>query len=320
VTAQPDTALPITIKGSESKGQEEPCSELIRVGIDKIQIRIDFSGCKAPEYNQVQEWARSVFANEFGKKHSVWTYSQSSLTNVSQELEGGGTLFMRYGRHRGEFRAWFEFNPNKVMIVELAGRVNTMLEKGIYSLLERGTVTYCEFAMDVPNAQIEDYIFLSRTHHRYDFTWTDRGSIDIGSRKFGDLYFHIYDKRRQLKEVEKKALDRPRLRIEARISGKRKFPLFALLELQNPFSTLLVLRKDGVAKISEGAPIGSVAFAGAPHEAQLELSKLVSKEKKSAIELLSKFEVGWWKPDVPWKRLEESLDWLTEGVACSGCG
>lgn len=309
-------ASPVTTKGGVEDGSEAACSEQIRVGVDKIKIRVDFTSSNAAEYIQIQEWARSVFQNEFDKKHSVWSKPGRSQTSVSQELDGGGTLFILYGRHRGQFRAWFEFNPNKVEIAELEGRLSTMLEKGMYSLVERGIVAYCEFAIDVPDAQIEDYVFLSRTHRQQGLDWIDRGSVYIGSRSHGELYFCIYDKKRQLLKKDGIVVDHPLLRIEARISGKRRFPLRDILMEPSPFSSLLVLRRSDVEQFIADGFLGDVlAVDGMPHELQYQLAGLQGPHKKPIIDRLSKIEVAWWEPELLWGRLPASLDWLLEGVS-----
>lgn len=313
--AKPGAMPLVTIKGGLGDGFEGVCSELIRVGIDKIKIRVDFTSSRAPEYIQIQEWARSVRDNEFGNKHFVWSKPGRSQTYVSQVLDGGGTLFILFGRHRGEFRAWFEFNPNKVVIAELEGRLCTMLEKGLHSLVERGVVTYCEFAIDVPNAQIEDYVFLSRTHRQQDLGWIGNGSIYIGSRRHGELYFNIYDKQKQLREVEEKVVDDPLLRIEARISGKRRFPLHDILALPSPFSNLLVMRCSDVEHfIADGLLGDHLCVPGTPHEIQYQLSSLTGPHRKPITDRLSEIEVGWWSPDLLWDRLWASLGWLQEGM------
>ncbi|MFP7722323.1 replication initiation factor domain-containing protein [Lysobacter sp. A3-1-A15] len=238
---------------------------------------------------------------------------------MSQGLDGGGTLFILFGRHRGEFRAWFEFNPNKVVIAELEGRLCTMLENGMYSLVERGIVTYSEFAIDVPNAQIEDYVFLSRSHRQQDLGWINNGGIYIGSRRHGELHFHIYDKQRQLREAENTVVENSWLRVEARISGKRRFPLRSVLQLPSPFLNLLVLRRSCVEQVIADGLLGNIISAqGMPHEIQCQMSCLNGQQKKSVLHRLSEFEVDWWGPDLLWGRLEASLGWLHEGMSYSG--
>lgn len=310
---------PITIKGEGNDESEDVFKKLIRIGIDKIRIRMDFASSKDAEYVQIREWAKSVRRNEFGNKHSVWSKLGISQTCVSQRLDGGGTLFIRYGKHRGRFRAWFEFNPSKVVIAELEGRICTMLEKGMYSLFERGIVTYCEFAIDVPGAQIEDFVFLSRTHRQQDLGWIGNGGIYIGSRKHGELYFHIYDKQRQLREAENTEVVDSWLRIEARLSGKRRFPLCTILQLPSPFSSLLVLRRSCVEQFIDDGLLGDLfAVNGDPHEIQYQVSFLDGQKKKIVIDRLNNSEVEWWRPDVLWGRLRESLGWMAEGVSYSG--
>ncbi len=319
MTHEPETAAPITTKGCEEGRAGTAITDSIRVGIDKIQIRIDFSSCNAPEYLQVQQWARSVRHMEFGRKGRVWTKPGRSQTNVNQRLNGGGNLFVLFGKHRGEFRAWFGFNPNKVVMWELEGHLNMMLEKGILTLIERGIVTHCEFAIDVPNEQMDHLVFLSRTHRQQDLTWLDRGGLYVGSRHHGELYFHIYDKRKELREVKGEEVGHPLLRIEARISGNRRFHFRELLELASPFTCLLVIEVGRVIQLHNEELLGDVlSIQGQPCEIQYQLGSLTGSRKKWVLERLSNYEVAWWKPGMLWKRLEESLAWMVEGVRYGG--
>lgn len=317
MTANLGLTSPVTIKGGIGDGPEGGCSEQIGVRIDKIQIRLDFTSWKAPEYIQIMDWARSVREHEFGNKHRVWRVPGIPQTCVSQELDGGGTLFIRFGNHRGDFKAWIEFNPNKVDIAEVSGHLLTMLENGMCSLVTRGVVAYCEFAIDVPNAKIEDYVFISRTHRQQNLGWIDQGTIYIGSLSHGELSFCIYDKQKQLREAEGKVVDHPLLRIEARISGKRRFPLNDILKEPSPFSSLLVMRRGELEQFIADGFLGDVlSVSGAPHELQYQLKGLQERRhKKPIIDRLSEIEVEWWKPYLLWGRLEASLGWLQEGLS-----
>lgn len=314
--AVPAEAPLITVKGGS--GGDGISEELIRIRVDKMQVRMDFKSAKDPEYIQIQEWARSVFDNEFGNKHGVWSKPGTSLTKVSQALDEGGTLYVMYGKLKGEFRGWFEFNPGKVSMAELEGRLSIILDRGFYSLLERGIVSYCEFAVDILHAKFDDYLFLSRTHHNYDLGWIDKGTLYIGSREHGELSFIVYDKQKQLSDVEGEEVGHPWLRIEARLRGDRRFPFMDILTLPDPFANLLVLRRSCVVQAIEDGLLDDIfSIKGAPHEVQYQLACLAGPTRKAVADRLSEYQPSWWHPGL-WKRLEDSLHWLAEGLAYEG--
>lgn len=278
----------------------------ISVNVDKIQVAIYFQHA-IDEYERFPAYKWSVKNGDFAKKGKVHTpHPSSAFTAISQPLEEGGCLFIRYGYSHKMFKAFFEFNPNLVDMLELAGHLDLLLNDGYSSLHQRGIVTYCEFAADIPHAKFQDYVFLDSRLRSGCSGYSSVGSDYIGSRR-SNRNFLAYDKRKQLVDCGKQGPKFDLLRIEARIRGSCRFLLSEIAAVASPFKTLIVVDRNAFAA-SADTSILKVREELLHHEGCLQLaySSLSKQQRQLAVAALSAMQPIWWQPDVIWASFPHS--------------
>ncbi len=285
--------------------QELKAAEVV-VEVDKIRVAVYFEHA-IDEYERFPAYKWSVVNGDFDKKGILHkSHPSSAFTSVSQPLTGGGCLFIRYGYSHKMFKAIFEFNPNHVQMSELHGHLNLLLHHGYWSLLKRGIVTECEFAVDIKDAKFHDYLFLDRKIRSGSSGFRMVGSDYVGSHR-SNRNFLAYDKRKELLDHKKYELGHDKLRIEARIRGAYRFPLKEIAGFASPFNSLLVINRYAFA--ASAVPIVSKLREQLQHNdscLQLAYLGLSPKHRLQAFAALSAMKPIWWQPETIWANFPQS--------------
>lgn len=276
--------------------------------VDKIRVGITYPGSYSPEYKQLSGWALAVKDQEFGKGQ-VWNPKKcSSLTNAYVEFGHGGYLLVRYGYQAKQFRAWYEFNPSKVDFAELEGHLSLLLDYGHGSLMHRGALTYCECAVDVPDAPFEDYWFVDTRARATCAHFEAQGSLYIGGACSARSVL-AYDKRKQLFDTGEGDCGQDLMRIEARVR-ERGTVLQDLSAVSNPFASLYVLDANHAAS---KLPTFLISKLGQGLTLQQAYCTLTGKQRAQVKDALPALSVSWWNPTQVWKEFpDESLGWLQQ--------
>ncbi|MEP6632740.1 MAG: hypothetical protein ABJA62_00880 [Luteimonas sp.] len=278
----------------------------ISIKVDKIQVALYFE-YSLDEYLRFPAYKFDVLHGNFGKKGVVHkAHPSSAFTAMSQPLENGGCLFIRYGYSHKRFKAFLEFNPNHIDMFELRGHLTLLLHHGYDSLLERGIVTYCEFAADVKDAKLQDYLYLDAKLRCGSSLRRFIGSDYVGSER-SNRSFLAYDKRKELLDHKKDNLTYDLLRIEARLRGAKYFPLKDISAVESPFDSFHVIDRavfessdlPALSALREQLP----CFDGC---LQLAYASLSPKLKQQARCSLKSMQPNWWKPKDIWKTLPNS--------------
>jgi hypothetical protein len=140
-----------------------------------------------------------------------------------------------------------ETNPSKLGydgMLWLHQVLSPVMPGGWVYVLEKATVSRVDFAVDLPNCELDDFVCLSARYSRY-CTFTNKSefeSLYLGSKK--GTQFNLY---RKDKEVLKKGGEwdgPPAVRVEARVKPK-SFALKNLFDLPNPFAKLTIAQPLG---------------------------------------------------------------------------
>lgn len=278
----------------------------VGIKVDKIRVTIYFEHA-IDEYERFPAYKWSVLNGDFDKKGILHkTHPSSAFTSVSQPLSQGGCLFIRYGYSHKMFKAIFEFNPNHVDMTELHGHLSLMLHHGYWSLLERGIVTKCEFAVDVKDVKFKDHIYLDHKLRSGSSGLRFLGSDYVGSRR-SNRRFLAYDKRKQLLDTNKGDLGYDLLRVEARFGGAKRFPLKDIAAVESPFKTFKVIDRHAfeastlpaISKLRDQLPYNDGCL-------QLAYCSLTPKHRQQAEAALSTIQPGWWQPNTIWASFPHS--------------
>jgi hypothetical protein len=285
----------------------------MRVSVDKIKITTYFKGA-TQEYLQFIAHKWSVLHKDFGSGGVVHkSHPLSSLTTHHQKLSAGGTLLVRHGRSHGKHFGTVEFNPGKCSMSELCGHFDLLFNNGYASLLERGIVTYCEFAIDVDHVLFGDYMYLDRRLATGFSGYNALGTEYLGSSR-SPRHLIAYDKRKQLLDKSKVDLGYNKLRIEAKVSGANRFPFNELSCVENPFASLLVLRRDKFQKCNADL-IKQLRHSMEVFDDSLQraYASLAPKQKGQVATLLEPMMPCWWQPKSIWPKLHQNLGWTIPG-------
>ncbi len=278
----------------------------VSIKVDKIQVALYFEH-SLDEYLRFPAYKFDVLHGYLGKKGVVHkVHPSSAFTAMSQPLENGGCLFIRYGYSHKIFKAFLEFNPNHIDMFELRGHLTLLLHHGYDSLLERGIVTYCEFAADVKDAKFQDYLYLDAKLRSGSSFLRFNGSDYVGSER-SNRSFLAYDKRKELLDHKKENLAYDLLRIEARLRGSKHFPLKDISAVDSPFGSCHVIDRSTFEMSS--TPAISALRDQLPYNdgcLQLAYASLNSKLRQQARCELKSMQPHWWKPKDIWKTLPDS--------------
>jgi hypothetical protein len=195
---------------------------------------------------------------------------------------------------------------------ELCGHFDLLFDNGYASLCERGVVTYCEFALDVEHVSFNDYLYMDRRLATGFSGYNPLGTEYIGSSR-SPRHFIAYDKRKQLLDKSKVELGHNRLRIEAKLSGVNRFPFKDLGCVDNPFASLIVIRRDKFqecnADLIKHLRHSMDVFDGS---LQMAYASLAPKQKLLVVTLLESLVPCWWQPKSIWPQLQQSLEWAIQ--------
>jgi hypothetical protein len=222
-----------------------------------------------------------------------------------------------------------EWNPAKVSAEIVSLFVfNEMLELD-FSLIESGTVTRIDLAIDVDNAQIDDILFFAPKFQLFENRYKSGLTRYIGGR-WGQRYFCCYDKRAEIIDHNKRvhALHKidvpnhPRMRIEARLRPKILWN--NLVHTTNPFETLKVRQFSADASAGDSANAYFPLFLAHARYVGLNaaLAKLPKRHKKRMRDevLETQDECGWWQPKKLWNGFYdqyENIDSFVRAVDCN---
>ena len=281
----------------------------VRVLVDRMHVGMVFEDKDDANLVATREWVRSVFHKDFDKPGKVWSSSKGySLTNASQPLSYGD-LFVRYGYHTKKLRAWYQFNPDKVDLVELGVHFNLMLSNGFKTLYSTGIATKTEIAIDIDGASYKNYCFIDTVLRTSDCRFQTAGTLYVGS-EFGNRSVICYDKRKEMLETTGEDIGHERLRIETQLRGANKFPLSAIAGVENPFRPIVMIDRKKLASSPMSAAAVFRKRLQICQDAQAAFSTLSKSERTATRIALLQLQPSYWNPDKIWKEFPESLHWV----------
>lgn len=294
-----------------------------RVGVDKIKFTLSFPNYDNPdhprcegeraEYAGIMAWSDSVRRDDF----AAWAQDKrrgqvrklrrpAAITCTAQPLPSGGVLHVKHGRHTGCFRAWFEFNADKAEVDELTTLFDLMLPLGFESIFRRGRVPYCEVFLDIDGVDFEQLCFIDTALRTGNADFVALGTCYLGDRQ-GQRSITIYDKQRQLKQVDGHDIGHARLRLEGKL--RTGFPVSDLPAQRPPIRSLLVVPRDVIQSSSTPAAqrLAALMHSGmTPHQAYQAMGKL---QRRATREVLRQLAPDWWRPAQLAER-PPSFEWL----------
>ena len=200
-----------------------------------------------------------------------------------------------------------EWNPAKITTDVIAYVVFEDLLELDFALLDNGTVTRIDLAIDIDNVQINNILFHVPKFQLFENHFKSVFTRYIGGRA-SNRYFCCYDKRAQIIKHNKKVNplhkvdvpEHPRMRIEARLRPKISWPNVANIE--NPFLPMQLRHFLPPSEESDSADgyfrllLGYARYAGLGAA----LAKLGKAEKSRMLDMVltTPAEVGWWQPDI----------------------
>lgn len=207
-----------------------------------------------------QEWKESLgVAKDFVKSGELKQITGKYRTVFWKAYEGKDEptgLRIAFGSSKNGFIIAIDFTPSKLTSDEWAdvkGYFDSIV--GVGTVWTDFRIQVMELAMDVKRP-MSDFVFIAPALRSSYTPLLKYGTLYLGA-KYGQRSFCIYDKQKQLKEVKKKSIPHPLTRIESRRRGGQ-VTLSKLLQVQNPFSSLLVVPRDRLDKIKKHHPTDTV--------------------------------------------------------------
>ncbi len=231
-----------------------------------------------------------------------------------------------------------DFNPAKVDMTDLKGIINgnylTHPNYGFDYVLEHGTITRIDFAVDIDSEAVENLYYYYDKMQRVEIIRSFRGQTEyiqgeveyaqgkteyLGGKIKPAKRVAIYDrlpaiKAHNYKKFYNKKLHIPEpindiMRVEVRLFRLKK-SLNELLLLKNPFEPLAV---SSLHVDKDNDPLWGLFIALARFEgAQSTIARLPDKIKKQYREKVKKGKVGWWKPKKIWEQLPTVINSITD--------
>lgn len=231
-----------------------------------------------------------------------------------------------------------DFNPAKTDMTDLKGIINnnflTHPAYGFDYVLEHGSITRIDFAVDIDSEVTEDLYYYYDKMQRVEIVRSFRGQTEyiqgeveyaqgrteyLGGKIKPGKRVAIYDrlpaiKAHNYKKFYNKKLHYPEpdndiMRVEVRLFRLKK-SLNELLSLKNPFEPLTV-SSPHVDKDDD--PLWGLFVALARFEgAQATIARLPDKIKKQYRERVKKGKVAWWRPEKIWEQLPTVIKSITD--------
>jgi hypothetical protein len=293
----------------------------VRGGIDKCKVGLVFPDVSVKgtspsrdNYQAQMEWAGSVRASDFqemagGRKpHFRISKPPASWTYACQPLASGSAIACRFGRHKGAFRTWTQFNPSKSSLGALNLHFQLMLEQGFKTLVRYGQLTSVEFFADFDGAEFSQFCYLDTQLRTANAAFENDGTVYLGNRHCRRSVC-AYDKAKQLQEVFGQPYPSGgRLRVESRL--RNAGALSDIAKLKNPFKTLCVLNRDvlGGSAVPAVRNLGNMIGWGLSAQAAFML--LQPEEQVALINAMPTLQPAWWNVEEVWSAIISSLDWM----------
>jgi hypothetical protein len=201
-------------------------------------------------------------AKDFVKSGDLLQKTSKWRTTFWTKYPGTGdfsNLRIEFAASQKGLTAAIDFTPKKLTSDEWAdvrGFLDTIF--GVGDVWSDFRIQVMEIAIDIEQP-MSNFIFVAEGLSVLNATYLQKGTMYLGS-KYGHRSFCIYDKQKQLAEEKKVQLAGPRTRIEARLRGMQ-VTLKQLLEIQNPFGSLLAVPRERLDQIKAAHPTDPVFSA-----------------------------------------------------------
>ena len=294
--------------------------QVVAAGVDSCKVMLiyaksnDEGTLRWEDVGPLVGWVHSVKENEFaqvsaGKKTQYERYGPpAALTRALQPLASGNSVRCLYGRHKGAYRAWVEFNPTLSQLGELHFHLQLMFEQGFETMRRHGVISEVEFFVDVDGACFGDHLYVDTALRTANPGFAPAGTMYLGSM-YGNRSATIYDKAKQLAETKKILLPAPRLRLEAKVRGC-VHEMKNIEDMANPFATLQVIAKDALESVTTPAATAFRKHLAWGLSAQAAYVNLSPAYKKDLAEALPALRPSWWDPDAAWITVKANLGWM----------
>jgi hypothetical protein len=290
-------------------------------GIDKCKVGLVFPDMpmkgvspSKDNYQAQMEWVGSVRVNDFAnmsggrKPHFRSSKPPATWTIACQPLASGSAIACRFGRHKGAFRSWTQFNPSKSSLGALNLHFQLMLEQGFKTLMRYGQLTSVEFFADFDGANFSQFCYFDTQLRTANTTYEDDGTVYLGNPRCRRS-FCAYDKGKQLQEAfGQVSPSGPRLRVEARL--RNAGPLRDIAQLKNPFKTFCVLDRDVLAASAVPSALKLKNMIGWGLSAQDAFMILQPQEQIALINAMPSLQPPWWNAEEVWSAIMSSLGWM----------
>ena len=180
-----------------------------------------------------------------------------------------------------------------------------------------GKAKHVEFSLDTTSQEYLSFIpYKKRSQKSYVHLLNEPnpiGTTYVGSSK-GDLFFKIYDKKKQLEEEDKFYVEGvspenfPCLtRIEATINNP-KAPASGLDQIENPFKKISIVDVKEAKALNSDPEWQKFINNCLTQGASSALSPLSSYNRKKYLSALDSIPAKWWNPDERWSGVEKALE------------
>lgn len=255
----------------------------------------------------------SNFAAAKDEGAKVWSSSKHAFTDCSITLSDAGKLHLRVGSSHGKLYLKQSLNPTKLSKAGLSDLVcwqETLFNFGYEELYATARVQYIELAVDVPDVALQDIVVIDSSVKSYNEMYSAKGTLYLGSLKSSRQVI-VYDKGKQLHEVEGQPLSVQLMRIEAALKPKAT-PLNKMGDAMNPFASILVAGRVAVTE-HNAATLGWSIFRAAIAKdvcGQRVYCDLLPEMRKSVVLTLTPLTPSWWSADMAWQNAKLCLEAL----------
>lgn len=282
----------------------------MKVSIDKISLIHTITDIE--HYKTIITFIH-IFKGEYtGKGKYYW--KKEYCTKVNVKLDEQCDLLIVAGITHGHLYARFEFNVAKLSQEgweELYLIFVHLFEDGYKTAYENFRVDYMEIAVDFKGIEFKQINAIDNKVKEFNEVYKPEGSIYYGAKK-SKRGFILYDKAKQLMDVQNLILGYPLLRVESRLRLP-KIKLKDMAVIKNPF---LPLRIFDVSKNPTNAsgPLWKkyrnlVEAEGLDAQAAYLLFNPIERQALDLRIALRRHE--WWEPKKAWELAIKEFATLT---------
>jgi hypothetical protein len=300
-------------KGKVEKIESPPNLTTITVGglfVDRLSVVIPAPYVsdqkyllKALEYLKESGHSKQRYSHSYKNVYQIWADSTDTTDHpihVSAAPRNPDQKFLR-----------LEYNPSRITTSEARSYIDFILPGGYQQMVDTGTVTRIDLAVDINGGKPDDFIiFASKIRRTSAYYKNGTESYYLGDKS--SSHYVIYDKTAEIKKRNQKKTipdpvpDHPVTRIERRCKNRVYFT--QLHEIENQFTRLTL---SSMLTVPVTGEIDRLFMDSVRYRGATDALKLCSPSTRLRIrESLKKAQCDFWKPEdiwMTWPKLAEDL-------------